>query len=116
MNVTATLAGLAALGLAAAATGPQRPTLRPLALHPLELRGTHFSPGESVVVIVLGGAGRVGARAHAAADGTWTVSFRDVDARARSISARAHGDRGSAALWWPRTHRPTVTVAPAPTR
>lgn len=117
MNRRIALAGVAALGLAAPAAGArQPPTLRPLALQPLELRGTHFHAGESVLVIVLGGAGRSSTRVRAAADGTWTVSFPTLDAKGRSISVRAHGNRGSAALWWPRVLRPAVTIGPPTTR
>jgi hypothetical protein len=117
MNRRIALAGLAALGLAAPAAGAgQRPILRPTGLQPLELRGTHFQAGESVFVLVLGGAGRASSRVKAAADGTWTISFPKLDAKGRSISVRAHGNRGSAALWWPRTLRPTVTIAPPTTR
>ena len=66
-------------------------------------------------MIVLGGAGRRSARVHAAADGTWTVSFPTLQAKGRSISVRALGNRGSSALWWPRVLRPTVTIGPPTT-
>lgn len=116
MNRAAALAGIAALGLAAPAAGArQRPALRPLALQPLELRGTHFRAGESVLVIVLGGAPRSSSRVRAAADGTWTVSFPKLDATGRSISVRAHGDRGSSALWRLGPLRRTITFGPPTT-
>lgn len=111
------LAGLAALGLAAPAAGAgQRPILRPTGLQPLELRGTHFRAGELVLVVVLGAPGHASRRVTASADGTWTISFPTLDAKGRSISVRAHGNRGSAALWWPRTFRPAATIGRPTTR
>jgi hypothetical protein len=103
------LGALAVLGPAAAASAQpaNRPAVRPVALRPLAVGGAHFRAGESVLVVVLGGAHASG-RVTASPDGTWTLRFPAVDASGRPLSIRAHGDRGSAALWWPRVARPTA--------
>ena len=104
------LIGVAAVGLAApAAAGTARPALEPLALQPLSVEGVHFQPGEWVVVIVMGGAGRASRRVTSGADGAWRVTFPTLKANGRAISIRATGNKGSAALWWPRLSRPTVS-------
>lgn len=98
----AALTGLAALGLAAPAAGATaKPSLQPLGLQPLQVEGSNFRSGESVVVTVLG-AVRGSRRVTARADGTWTVTFPTLKAKGRRFSVRAIGNGGSAALWWPR--------------
>ena len=104
--------GLAALGLAATASGAgTKPTLQPIGLQPLQVKGSHFQKGESVVVTVLGGL-RASRRVTTTADGTWTVTVPTLKAKGRSFSVRATGNAGSAALWWPRLMQPTVKPAP----
>jgi hypothetical protein len=104
------LGALAVLGPAAAASAQpaERPAVRPVALRPLKVGGAHFRAGESVLVVVLGGGAHASGRVTASRDGTWTLRFPTVDAKGRALSIRAHGDRGSAALWWPRVARPTT--------
>jgi hypothetical protein len=111
MKRQAAFVGLAALGLAGPAAGANaRPSLQPTGLQPLEVKGSHFRSGESVVVTVLGGV-HASRRVTAAADGTWTVAFPTLKAKGRTFSVRAIGNAGSAALWWPRlsiTHNPNA--------
>jgi hypothetical protein len=103
------LTGLVALGLAAPASGePATPAVQPVALQPLQIHGLHFKSGESVTVLVLGGAGHASRRVTAGADGAWTVTFPLLKAKGRQFSVRAQGNDGSAAIWAPRTARPTA--------
>jgi len=105
------VAAAAPVVLAAAASasgGSARPTVQPVALQPLEIHGLHFKSGESVTVLVLGGAGHASRRVTAGADGAWTVTFPLLKTKGRQFSVRAQGNDGSAAIWAPRTVRPTV--------
>jgi hypothetical protein len=108
MNRHAALAGLAALGLASTAAGATaKPTMQPVGLQPLQIKGSHFRDGEKVLVTVLG-AVRGSRRVTATSDGTWTVTFPTLKAKGARFSVRAVGNAGSAAFWLPRLLRPVV--------
>jgi hypothetical protein len=104
------LAAAAPLSLAVAAPAGAgvAPQLKIERMQPLEIHGLHFKSGESVTVLVLGGAGHASRRVTAGADGAWTVTFPLLKAKGRQFSVRAQGNDGSAAIWAPRTVRPTA--------
>jgi hypothetical protein len=96
----AALLVIVALLAASAASGAdpprQRPTLLPLSVDPLKLRGSDFAPRERVRVRVTAGEKTVSRRSRAGRRGGFTVTVPGVDA-CNGMSAVATGSRGSRA-------------------
>src|SRR4051812_14854171 len=91
--------------------GSPRPTLRPVSMQPLVIKGAHFKPGERVRVTVRPpGAGR---RLVVRKDGTLTVSFPGVAVdRCTGVSLSAVGSFGDRAEWAMKLPKPACLPAP----
>ena len=97
---------LAVVALAIVAAGSPAPTrvslspaLRLLSLHPVQVRGIHFRPGERVRTTLSTTVRRV-RRARATGAGSFVVSFGDVPiSHCSGFTIRAAGSRGSIAVY-----------------
>ena len=76
-------------------TGIGRPTIRPIAMKPLRVKGTGFKPNEHVR-LAIAGEGGAGRRRVTASDGGSFVAKLEAEG-CGSISISAVGDRGSRA-------------------
>lgn len=81
-----------------------RPALD-VALHPLTVSGSSFRAGEHVTVIANVPPGMASRRAVASSEGSFVVTFDEVEGAPPGLHVRAAGSEGSAAMYAPRPAR-----------
>jgi hypothetical protein len=103
------------LALGAVSNGPDRspekpaPALRIESRSPLIVRGTHFQPGERVLVVGLAG-GSARRVTVTATNGTFRATVAPPRGRGAVTAVRAKGDRGSEAYL--ATGHQSVSIPP----